>query len=138
MQDDFTPTRFDLHHSSGEGRIEPDDYGMFVGYTDFLVARQSRDHWKSKASRWEAEAKQQELCIQNVEKLLVEAHKECEALRADVKRLTSIIDLNTDDKGRDLNRATLDAIRLIKAMGEINALSFKAIHDDYKSVSDER
>lgn len=127
MQDDFTPTRFDLHHSSGEGRIEPSEQGSYVGYTDFLVARHSRDHWKSKASRWEAEAKQQELCIQNVEKLLVDAYAECEALRADVKRLTSIIDLNTDDKGRDLRKLTEDGERLVKALAEINALSFKAI-----------
>lgn len=130
MQDDFTPTRFDLHHASGEGRIEPDDYGMFVGYTDFLVARQSRDHWKSKAERWEAEAKNQERCIQNVENLLCEAHKESEALRADIKRLTSIIDLNTDDKGRDLRKLTEDGERLVKALAEINALSFKAISDE--------
>lgn len=127
MQDDFTPTRFDLHHSSGEGRIEPSEQGSYVGYTDFLVARHSRDHWKSKASRWEAEAKQQELCIQNVEKLLCDAYKECEALRADVKRLTSIIDLNTDDNGRDLRQVSENTNRLLQVMAQINDLSFKAI-----------
>jgi predicted RNase H-like nuclease (RuvC/YqgF family) len=100
---------------------------MFVGYTDFLVARQSRDHWKSKAERWEAEAKSQERCIQNVENLLVEAHKESEALRADIKRLTSIIDLNTDDKGRDLVALTQRNGELIQMLAHINDLSFKAI-----------
>jgi hypothetical protein len=127
MQDDFTPVRYDLHHASGEGLIQPDDQGLYVGYTDFLTARHSRDHWKGKASRWEAEAKQQEACIQNVEKLLCDAYKECEALRADVKRLTSIIDHNTDDKGRDLRQANEDIVRLVTMLADINAISFRAI-----------
>ena len=134
MQDDFTPIRYDLHHASGEGRIEPSEGGMYVGYLDFLVARQSRDHWKSKAERWLGEAQNQERCIQNVEGLLTESYKEVETLRAevarlqaDVKRLTSIIDLNTDDKGRDLNRLSEDGERLVKVLAEINAISFKAI-----------
>lgn len=134
MQDDFTPIRYDIHHASGEGRIEPSEGGMYVGYLDFLVARQSRDHWKSKAERWLGEAQNQERCIQNVEGLLTESYKEVETLRAevarlqaDVKRLTSIIDLNTDDKGRDLNRLSEDGERLVKVLAEINAISFKAI-----------
>ena len=127
MQDDFNPARFDLHHSSGEGRIEPSEQGSYVGYTDFLVARHSRDHWKSKAERWEAEAKNQELCIQNVENSLCDAHRINEALRADIKRLTSIIDLNTDDKGRDLHQATERNVELIQMLAQINDLTFKAI-----------
>jgi hypothetical protein len=134
MQDDFTPIRYDLHHASGEGRIEPSEGGLYVGYLDFLVARQSRDHWKSKAERWLGEAQNQERCIQNVEGLLTESYKEAETLRAevarlqaDVKRLTSIIDLNTSDDGRDLVALTQRNGELIQMLAQINALTFKAI-----------
>lgn len=134
MQDDFTPVRYDIHHASGEATLTQHGEGRFVGYSDFLVAFQSREHWKGKASRWEAEAKSQELCIQNVENLLCESHKECESLRAevvrlqaDVKRLTSIIDHNTSDEGRDLRSLTEENIRLLQVLADINAISFKSI-----------
>jgi len=127
MQDDFQPVRYDTHHSSGSEVFEPDEMGRFVGYTDFLAARSSRDHWKGKAARWEAEAKSQENVIQNLERLLNDAYAEGERLRADVKRLTSIIDHNTDDKGRELRALTEENIRLLTMLADINAISFKAI-----------
>lgn len=121
MQDEFEPIRYDTHHASGEERFEPSQNGRFVGYTDFLAARGSRDHWKGKAGRWEAEAKSQENVIQNLERLLNDAYAEAERLRADVKRLTSIIDINTDDKGRDLRSVTDENARLrerLQCLGE--------------------
>lgn len=128
MQDEFQPVRYDIHHSSGSEVFEPDEMGRFVGYTDFLAARSSRDHWKGKAARWEAEAKSQENVIQNLERLLKESYAEADTLRAsilnakaDVKRLTSIIDLNTDDKGRDLRALTEENARLrerLQCLGE--------------------
>ena len=127
MQDDFQPVRYDTHHSSGSEVFEPDEMGRFVGYTDFLAARSSRDHWKGKAARWEAEAKSQENVIHNLERLLNDAYAEGERLRADVKRLTSIIDHNTDDKGRELRALTEENIRLLTMLADINAISFKAI-----------
>lgn len=127
MEDTFKPIRYDTNNSAGSPSLTEHSEGRFVGYTDFLVARQSREHWKSKADRWEREAKNQETAIQSLEKHLNRAYKEMEELRADIKRLTSIIDLNTDDKGRDLNRLSEDGERLVKVLAEINALSFKAI-----------
>lgn len=119
MTDDFTPVRYDIFFASGTAEQKTHPEGRFVYYSDFLVARQSRDHWKGKASRWEAEAKSQETVIQNLDRLLHDAYAEQDKLRAECvrltkteKRLTSIIDCNTDDTGRDLRQVTEENIRL--------------------------
>jgi len=111
MQDDFTPVRYDLHHASGEGRIEADDQGLYVGYTDFLTARHSRDHWKARAARWEAEAKNQERVIQNLESVLRDAHAREDALKS--KLAQTLVSENE--------------LRLVQMLADINAISFKAI-----------
>lgn len=112
MNDDFTPVRYDIFFASGSAEQKPHDEGRLVYYSDFLVAKQSRDHWKGKAHRWEAEAKSQENVIQNLDRLLHDAYAEADKLRADVRRLSSIIDLNTDDTGRNLRQVTDENIRL--------------------------
>lgn len=112
MTDDFTPVRYDIFFASGSAEQKPHDEGRLVYYSDFLVAKQSRDHWKGKAHRWEAEAKSQENVIQNLDRLLHDAYAEADKLRADVRRLSSIIDLNTDDTGRNLRQVTDENIRL--------------------------
>ena len=127
MTDDFIPSRYDVMFSSGTGEMKPHDEGRLVYYSDFLIAKQSREHWKGKAARWEAEAKSQENVIQNLDRLLHDAYAESERLRADVKRLTSIIDHNTDDKGRDLRAAHEENIRLLQVLADINAISFNTI-----------
>ena len=127
MEDTFKPIRYDTNNSDGSTSLTEQGEGRFVGYTDFLVARQSREHWKSKADRWEREAKNQETAIQSLEKHLNRAYKEMEELRADIKRLTSIIDLNTSDEGRDLRNIAERNVELIQMLAQINALSFKAI-----------
>lgn len=127
MEDTFKPIRYDTNNFDGSTSLTEQGEGRFVGYTDFLVARQSREHWKSKADRWEREAKNQETAIQSLEKHLNRAYKEMEELRADIKRLTSIIDLNTSDEGRDLRNIAERNVELIQMLAQINALSFKAI-----------
>jgi response regulator RpfG family c-di-GMP phosphodiesterase len=119
MTDDFTPVRYDIFFASGTAEQKTHPEGRFVYYSDFLVARQSRDHWKGKASRWEAEAKSQETVIQNLDRLLHDAYAESDKLRAECvhltateKRLSSIIDLNTDETGRNLRQVTEENIRL--------------------------
>ena len=130
MQDDYTPVRYDIHHSSGEATLNHHPEGRFVCYTDFLVARQSREHWKSKVARWEGEAKSQEIVIQNLERLLNDAYKDTDKARTEigrlngeVKRLTSIIDHNTSDEGRDLKQVTEENIRLRQMLADIKAIS---------------
>lgn len=119
MQDDFQPVRYII--SGYDASKDANPSGDLVAYTDFLAARSSRDHWKGKAARWEAEAKSQESVIQHLEVSISQSCKEVERLRADVKRLTSIIDLNTDDKGRDLRALTEEVARLrerLQCLGE--------------------
>jgi hypothetical protein len=130
MQDDYTPVRYDIHHSSGEATLNHHPEGRFVCYTDFLVARQSREHWKSKVARWEGEAKSQEIVIQNLERLLNDAYKDTDKARTEigrlngeVKRLTSIIDHNTSDEGRDLKQVTEENIRLRQMLADIKAIA---------------
>jgi hypothetical protein len=130
MQDDYTPVRYDIHHSSGEATLNHHPEGRFVCYTDFLVAKQSREHWKGKVARWEAEAKSQEVVIQNLERLLNDAYKDTDKARTEigrlngeVKRLTSIIDHNTSDEGRDLKQVTEENIRLRQMLADIKAIA---------------
>jgi hypothetical protein len=130
MQDDYTPVRYDIHHSSGEATLNHHPEGRFVCYTDFLVAKQSREHWKGKVARWEGEAKSQEIVIQNLERLLNDAYKDTDKARTEigrlnleVKRLTSIIDHNTSDEGRDLKQVTEENIRLRQMLADIKAIS---------------
>ena len=130
MQDDYTPVRYDIHHSSGEATLNHHPEGRFVCYTDFLVAKQSREHWKGKVARWEAEAKSQEIVIQNLERLLNDAYKDTDKARTEigrlngeVKRLTSIIDHNTSDEGRDLKQVTEENIRLRQMLADIKAIA---------------
>jgi hypothetical protein len=134
MQDDFTPERFSLCNALGEHIFTLNPDGEWVSWTNFLVAKQSREHWKSKAERWEQEAQNQERCIQNVENLLCDSHKDADALRAeiarlqaDVKRLTSIIDHNTSDNGRDLRQVTEDNIRLRQTLADICSIASKPV-----------
>ena len=134
MQDDFNPERFSITHASGEPTLVPAPEGEWVAWINFLIAKQSRDHWKHKVARWEAEAKSQETVIQNLERLLStsyneteNARTEIERLRADVKRLTSIIDHNTSDDGRDLRRVTEDNIRLRQMLADIYSISSKPV-----------
>jgi hypothetical protein len=119
MTDDFTPVRYDIFFASGTAEQKTHPEGRFVYYSDFLVAKQSREHWKGKASRWEAEAKSQENVIQNLDRLLHDAYAEQDKLRAECvrltateKRLSTIIDCNTDDTGRDLRQVTEENLRL--------------------------
>lgn len=130
MQDDYTPVRYDIHHSSGEATLNHHPEGRFVCYTDFLVAKQSREHWKGKVARWEAEAKSQEIVVQNLERLLNDAYKDTDKARTEigrlnleVKRLTSIIDHNTSDEGRDLKQVTEENIRLRQMLADIKAIA---------------
>ena len=130
MQEDYTPIRYDIHYSSGEATLNQHDEGRFVGYSDFLVAKQSREHWKGKAARWEAEAQSQERVIQNLERLLNDAYKDTDKARTEigrllgeVKRLTTIIDCNTSDEGRDLKQVTEENIRLRQMLADIKAIS---------------
>jgi hypothetical protein len=130
MQDDYTPVRYDIHHSSGEATLNHHPEGRFVCYTDFLVAKQSREHWKGKVARWEGEAKSQEIVIQNLERLLNDAYKDTDKARTEigrlnleVKRLTSIIDHNTSDEGRDLKQVTEENIRLRQMLADIKAIA---------------
>ncbi len=137
MQDDYTPVRYDIHHSSGEATLNHHPEGRFVCYTDFLVAKQSREHWKGKVARWEGEAKSQEIVVQNLERLLNDAYKdtdnarthigrlnlEIDRLNGEVKRLTSIIDHNTSDEGRNLKQVTEENIRLRQMLADIKAIA---------------
>ena len=130
MQDDYTPVRYDIHHSSGEATLNHHPEGRFVCYTDFLVAKQSREHWKGKVARWEGEAKSQEIVIQNLERLLNDAYKDTDKARTEigrlnleVKRLTSIIDHNTSDEGRNLKQVTEENIRLRQMLADIKAIA---------------
>ncbi|NBO52209.1 MAG: hypothetical protein EBU83_02060 [bacterium] len=130
MQDDYTPVRYDIHHSSGEATLNHHPEGRFVCYTDFLVAKQSREHWKGKVARWEGEAKSQENVIQNLERLLNDAYKDTDKARTEigrlnleVQRLTSIIDHNTSDEGRNLKQVTEENIRLRQMLADIKAIA---------------
>lgn len=134
MQDDFSPERFSLCNALGEHIFTLTPDGEWVSWTNFLVAKQSRDHWKGKAARWEQEAKSQEIAIQNTQKQLEAAYAqgeqyrlENERLARDVKRLTSIIDLNTSDNGRDLRQVTEDNIRLRQMLADIYSISSKPV-----------
>lgn len=130
MQDDYTPVRYDIHHSSGEATLNHHPEGRFVCYTDFLIAKQSREHWKGKVARWEGEAKSQENVIQNLERLLNDAYKDTDKARTEigrlnleVQRLTSIIDHNTSDEGRNLKQVTEENIRLRQMLADIKAIA---------------
>lgn len=64
MEDNFNPIRLDAHKVNGVEKMTVSDKGRYVGYLDFLEAKQSRDHWKAKALQFMQASQQQEIVIQ--------------------------------------------------------------------------
>lgn len=84
MQDDFQPTRYLISGYDASKDAHPS--GDLVAYSDFKIARMSRDHWKAKAERHFAVAVHNEKIIAEREAELEKVYAELAQLRASIAR----------------------------------------------------
>lgn len=84
MQDDFQPVRYLLSGYDASKDVHPS--GDLVAYSDFQIARMSRDHWKAKAERHFAVAVHNEKVIAEREAELEKVYAELSQLRASLAR----------------------------------------------------